>query len=134
MNEQLQGAVAQILERAISGIDSSVDFMQAELPEVIEQLLLWYAVSNVIYTLLGLFILYASYWFIKKPKPKEDNWMWNWIESKGRHEGTTECVFGIFVLFPAIPGFVLSTNIMESIQIWVAPKIWLMEYAANLVK
>ncbi|CAH9015585.1 putative TMhelix containing protein [Vibrio phage 466E53-1] len=134
MNEQLQGAVAQILERAISGIDSSIDFMQAELPDVIEQLLLWYAVSNVIYTLLGLFILYASYWFIKKPKPTEDNWLWYWIEREGRHGLTAECVFGIFTLFPGICGFILSTNIMKSIQIWVAPKIWLMEYAANLVK
>ncbi|CAH9015705.1 putative TMhelix containing protein [Vibrio phage 511E55-1] len=134
MNEQLQGAVAQILERAISGIDSSVEFMQAELPDVVEQLLLWYAVSNVIYTLLGLFILYASYWIIKKPKPTDDNWMWDWSERKGRHEGSMNCIFGIFVLFPAIPGFILSMSIMESIQIWVAPKIWLMEYAANLVK
>ena len=38
MNEQLQGAVANILEKAIAGIDSSVEFMQAELPDVVEQL------------------------------------------------------------------------------------------------
>jgi len=47
MNEQLQTAVVEILNRAISGIDASVDFMQAELPEVIEQLLLWYAADLV---------------------------------------------------------------------------------------
>ena len=56
MNEQLQGAVVQILERAISGIDSSVEFMQAELPDVIEQLLLWYGVKGLIECLIGIVI------------------------------------------------------------------------------
>lgn len=40
MNEQLQQALATILNKSIEGIDAGVEFMQAELPEVIEQLLI----------------------------------------------------------------------------------------------
>ena len=53
MNEQLQGALVEILNRTISGIDASVGFMEAQLPDVIEQLLMWYAVKGVLYALVG---------------------------------------------------------------------------------
>lgn len=42
MNEQLQVALAQLLGKTIGGIDSSVAFVQSELPDVIQQLLMWY--------------------------------------------------------------------------------------------
>ena len=54
MKENLQNALVEILNRAISGIDSSVAFMQAELPDVISQLLTWYAVKSATYSLFGI--------------------------------------------------------------------------------
>lgn len=134
MNEQLQNAVATILERAITGIDSSVDFMQAELPEVIEQLLMWYAVSNVVYAIIGIIFIYAAYLMVKKPNKEDENWMWEWDERRGKHSGTCESIFGVFAIFPGGVGFFLLLNIMDSLKIWIAPKIWLMEYAASIVK
>ena len=114
MNEQLQNAVATILERAITGIDSSVDFMQAELPEVIEQLLMWYAVKGVILTFIG-FALMVPFIFVVRKITSED----------------IKILTGIVSFL----GFlIVLSNIMEPIQIWIAPKIWLMEYAASIVK
>ena len=57
MKENLQNALVEILNRAISGIDSSVAFMQAELPDVISQLLTWYAVKSATYSLFGILII-----------------------------------------------------------------------------
>lgn len=148
MNEQLQSAVTKILERAISGIDSSVEFMQAELPDVIEQLLMWYAVKGALLSLIGFILITLSLVIVVKSfksKPEmTDNfkssvlWVrgsytWNRDEVVARDEACF--LIGLCSLAMFIIGILMfSTNLMEPIQILVAPKIWLMEYAANMVK
>lgn len=134
MNEQLQSALAEILNKTINGIDSSVAFMQAELPDVIEQLLLWYAISNLIYALFGALIIFLSYLAIKKPKKGRSNWMWNWYDHCDSHDMTDIAPFSTLIIIPAGVGLMFISNVMESLQIWIAPKIWLIEYAASLVK
>lgn len=140
MNEQLQGAVAQILERAISGIDSSVDFMQAELPDVIERLLLWYAVKSVAISIFGLILLLAyviaiSLAYKSRPADGGENLFWERWSHKSNNEFNFDwtLVFGVGCVFVLIPSIIMITSIMTAIQIWIAPKIWLMEYAAKLV-
>lgn len=125
MNEQLQGAVAQILERAISGIDSSVEFMQAELPDVIEQLLLWYAVRSILFFIAGVSLLILVPFLWRK-------WIAKCESSDGYHDGMD--LYAIPALFSVIPFFTSFLMIdIDWLQIWIAPKIWLMEYAARLV-
>ena len=147
MNEQLQGAVAQILERAISGIDSSVEFMQAELPDVIEQLLLWYAAKGVMFFIFGLILLVSGVLiFVKsiKSRPimsedfkpsllwKRGEYSWNRDEVSANEPGwSLVCLSSIAMISFGLGGL---PSILDSIQIWIAPKIWLMEYAATLVK
>lgn len=128
MNEQLQGAVAQILDRAISGIDSSVDFMQAELPDVIEQLLMWYSVKGAILTLVGVAILFVMLRVDYKSFKK--------IDSDDSMDGLDMVMYygllgSVARLLYFIPIMMIN---LEWLQIWIAPKIWLMEYAASLVK
>ena len=127
MNEQLQGAVAKILERAISGIDSSVEFMQAELPDVIEQLLLWYGVKGLTECLIGmaLFIIMIKI-DLHAFKKMKDSSHFDSVEMllfNGVCGSLLRCVY----FYP------ISLMNIEWLQIWVAPKIWLMEYAAKLV-
>ena len=54
MNEQLQDALANLLSKTISGIDAGVAFMQAELPDVIMQLLTWKLSISAIAALFSL--------------------------------------------------------------------------------
>ncbi|AUR98022.1 TMhelix containing protein [Vibrio phage 1.246.O._10N.261.54.E10] len=141
MNEQLQNAVATILERAITGIDSSVDFMQAELPEVIEQLLMWYAVKGVILIFIG-FALMIPFIFVARKITstdiKEATCDSFWVTHYDRLENSLGAGAMILSMLTGIASFfgllIILANIMEPIQIWIAPKIWLMEYAASIVK
>lgn len=148
MNEQLQSAVTKILERAISGIDSSVEFMQAELPDVIEQLLVWYAVKGALLSLIGFILITLSLVIVVKSfksKPEmTDNFkpsiLWvrgsySWNRNEVVARGEACFLIGLCSLVMFIIGILMfCTNLMEPIQILVAPKIWLMEYAANMVK
>jgi hypothetical protein len=141
MNEQLQNAVATILERAITGIDSSVDFMQAELPEVIEQLLMWYAVKGVILIFIGLLLIIPFIIVMKKIESKDIHsatcdsfWVTHYRHCENSL-GAGAMVLSILTGVVSLFGFIMVlVNIMEPIQIWIAPKIWLMEYAASIVK
>lgn len=141
MNEQLQQSVAEILNRAISGIDSSVAFMQSELPEVIEQLLMWYAVRGVIMVIIGLCLTIPFILIVKKitnecimDATKSSFWV-----DVYKHPDNAISVEAMILAVPAgflsfIGAIIALCNVMDPIQIWIAPKIWLMEYAATLVK
>ena len=41
MNEQLQNALVNLLTKVTSGMDTATAFLSAELPEVVQQLLVW---------------------------------------------------------------------------------------------
>lgn len=128
MNENLQNALVEILNKAISGIDSSVEFMQAELPDVINQLLLWYGIKGLIMCSVGAILLLVMI--------KIDIFAFKRMSNSGDFDafelgifyGAVGSVARLVYLFP------LGMMNLEWLQIWIAPKIWLMEYAADLVK
>jgi len=45
MNEQLQQAVAELIEKSLSMLQTGADFMAAEIPDVVHQLLMWHMVK-----------------------------------------------------------------------------------------
>lgn len=141
MNEQLESAVVKILERAISGIDSSVEFMQAELPDVIEQLLSWYMVKGIMTVAEGVFFVIPLIVLIRLYSKQDIKGAQSdsfWVDYSSYSEnkmGAGVAVSGIFlVIFAAMGVCHAFDGIREIFKIWIAPKIWLMEYAASLVK
>lgn len=127
MNEQLQKALADLLNMTIEGLDAGVAFMQAELPVVVSQLLLWYGVKSLLLCLYGILAvsLTAIVW-----------WKWfKYCKNSGKidcDEFTTIFMPAIIAIVPIVSG-VSSLN-MEWLQICIAPKIWLIEYAAQFAK
>ncbi|AZU97844.1 TMhelix containing protein [Vibrio phage LP.2] len=127
MNEQLQNALAAILGKTIEGIDASVEFMQAELPDVISQLLIWYGAKSAIMCTLGILavLLSAIAWLKWVKHCKKDD--------EGYHdEFDMYMIPSVLCIVPAI--FAAMSINLEWLQIWIAPKIWLIEYAASLTK
>lgn len=135
MNDQLEKALIVLIDKAVVGLDESVDFLSAEIPATIGQLLMWYGVSSLVYALIGLGMLYLSYLAAKKPKEGKKNWMWDYNERKEVHEFSDLAPFGILLVLPAVIGLSGAvTHFMEALKIWIAPNVWLMEYAATLSK
>ena len=141
MNEQLQQALTEILTKTVDGIDSGVEFMHAELPDVIEQLLMWYAVKGVICFLFGLLLILAwvaTFNYILKRRPQDggENFLWERWSHKDENELKIEAQLFIVIsgILAAIFSMVYIPEIMTTIKIWIAPKIWIIEYTARLVK
>ena len=42
MKEELQTALVELIQKTLQGVDSTKDFLTAEIPDVVEQLLLWH--------------------------------------------------------------------------------------------
>jgi hypothetical protein len=151
MNEQLQQSLAVILSKATDGVEAGISFLQAEIPDVVQQLLLWKMVSNI-FVFVSLAFL-AAYTVIKfKPfalklmeySRGSSMYYENFgeIEREGKRimsENGGSVPFAVawfFVAFVSCLFFMFSgvESAGTALQIWLAPKIYLIEYAASLAK
>lgn len=152
MNEQLQQALTAILNKTMSGVDAGVNFLSAEIPDVIHQLLLW----KMAQASIGLFLIVVFFSVsvvcslkglkvVAKYNEGSDLYVSNHgndDEKRGkamRAEADRKMPFAIisFIacgisLFALL--FVGTSFLMTIVQIWIAPKIYLIEYAASLAK
>ena len=128
MNEQLQNALAEILGKTLNGIDAASSFVVAELPDVIQQLLVWYAVKSFIFTIVG--VLMWSLPFISYRKLNE----WHKKDKVLDKDLFIDVGFPVALIFSAV--FCMSWFLfdLDWLQIILTPKIWLIEYASELVK
>lgn len=137
MNEQLQQAVATLIEKAIQALESGADFLEAEIPDVIHQLLLWEAVKSFIQFFIAIALIVCSfyclylqykYWTERVPMKYDSSRM----EMRIERDSGPLFLFNSFFFFPILMGFGMMD--FKWLQIWIAPKIFLIEYAAKLVK
>ncbi|MCI1898561.1 MAG: hypothetical protein LKI85_09305 [Enterobacter sp.] len=141
MDERANKILVQLLQKASDGIDSAVAFSQAQIPDVVHQLLVWNFVSSALAMMVGLVIscgmpLVARSILIRygKAKVKDETWV---IEQS--FDYTKSMSFPAFmVLFFCTGAFIISVlvviNSMDWLKIWLAPKLYLLEYAASLIK
>ena len=128
MNEQLQKALAELIGKASNGIDASVSFLSAEIPEVIHQLLVWYAAKSAILTVAGILVC-VGWFFMEKAILRK-------LRSEEVEFFEIAMFYGLLGSFVRlIPASLACTLIsLDWLQIWIAPKIWLIEYASRLAK
>lgn len=128
----------EILQRMLSTVDAGVAFLSAEIPDVIQQLLVWKAVSSGLFFLFWLFVnifLLKSltvHWNARDKETLSKRYMKrNWEEDS--YVNTFNClllIIGVLWIISAI-GVMASTSWLKII---IAPKVYLIEYAASLIK
>lgn len=153
MDEKLQAALAELINKANQGIDGAASFMSAELPDVIHQLLVWNIVSGCAWALIGAVvasssIIVANKWKIMSREELQAAYDAGepWTRYS-RGSSTTSIKYdeiaggeGTFLRFAScaaiviIGSMMLIGNSLNVAKILIAPKIWLIEYAASLAK
>lgn len=151
MNEALQNSLAAIIERATTGIDAGVSFLSGQLPDVVNQLILYTAVINGLWLLLTVVLLpipflswaaYKKHWHAEKTA---DSAYWKAygnaadIHGERRTEHARRAnIFFCILCVSGVANFVTLCGAVTSaatlIQLWLAPKVWLIQYAAALAK
>lgn len=134
MTENLQNALSDLISKTLSGIDATTGFLQEEIPEVVQQLLMWHGVYNFLIMILcvvGLINIPIMYNHICKIIQSDD---FIWWDKDGDPTALTVKIMFIF-LFTLVVGVIsLSKFNIVWLQIWIAPKVFLIEYMASLVK
>ncbi len=147
MNEQMQSAVATMIEKATSGVEAGIDFLSAEITDVIHQLLMWKMVESLTFFGIGVVILIAAFWsigansrLINKAKADHANGeLWTFFSDRKLNTSSAydAIVSGVGYWgsgFALAIGFITVIVNRDWLQIWIAPKVYLIEYAASLAK
>lgn len=111
-----------------SGVSQTIDFAKEQVPDVIYQLVLYKTILYGFWLTVGILSLVLAF-FVGKKVYKET------LKSyKEAHEGVI-VLGGVFVIILSIYGVTsIGCYMSNFIQITFAPKVWLLEYAASLLK
>lgn len=132
MNDQMQQALVAILNKTMSGIEAGTSFLQAELPDVIHQLIAWKLASSLLAMLISIIVIFAYWRFVRAFMKSEiggalkDSW----------GNPTAPAFAGLVVggCASAVSLAVILSDGFTALQIALAPKVYLIEHAASLAK
>jgi membrane-associated HD superfamily phosphohydrolase len=130
--DNMNRALGLLIDKVSSGMDAATSFLAEQIPDVLHQLLLYNFVVNLLWTILGTVILVGIIvvWilFVKEAVKKYDE-----TEDDDYISGIIiTTIIGLVIGVADIFG-ILSDH-FGWLEIWLAPKIWLIEYATQLIK
>ncbi len=149
MEEQANKILVELLQKAVNGIDAAVSFSQAQIPDVIHQLLVWNMTYSLIMTIVSVSTFPVVFWFVKRQCKrvevgKFENEGYSWDRGNPKYSPTmiwdSKGDISFFVaplaviLFAWVTWVIAVVAKMTWLKIWLAPKLYLLEYAASLIK
>ena len=143
MNEKLQNQLVEILQSVSTSVGDAKEFMIAELPDVVQQVLSWYTVLSIIENIIGIILFVLMVYIIRNMIVKPDSMntanivqRFSFMKDKYAENGID---YSPGVLLWAATVIVMFAAAMSKLnivflKILIAPKLWLIEYAATLGK
>jgi hypothetical protein len=110
-------------------MENTVDWTVAQVPDLIHQLLMWNLAINIVWAVIntlilcGIVFLYARAWILTRNFPMDDKML---IRGFG---GVITGAIGSIIFYNGI-----MSHASEALKIYIAPKLWLLEYAVELVQ
>ena len=140
--DPLKQALVDIITKATSGMEKGIAFLQDKIPEVIEQLLIWKATESFIAFISMLILSCICVVIAKKIYPffVTDLEKYKKLKKKGVCDVyISEWYISIMIAIVALyaSSFIIlicAANYLDWLQIWLAPKVYLIEYAAQFMK
>lgn len=126
MNEELVQRVIPIIDKMEEGIAKGVEVLQRECPLLVEDILQWNMCVSLICFGMGIFVLLMMLPYTKRM------WKWGFDEERYDEDGAKIVVVAISVAHTCI-GVGIATSSLTWIQIWIAPRLFLLEYVSELV-
>ena len=123
----LDTALQDLITGAVAAAETAGGFVAEEAPIVVEQLLAWNFTVSLLLFLAGAIVVLAMAILIKwiNKCSKGDKYSYEWLDADGCE---------IFLLLPFIGGVALIGCNLTWLKIAIAPKLYLLEYAADLIK
>lgn len=126
MKENLQNTVNEALKGIIDTATQIKQFSLEQIPDILNQLLMYKLAEAISGIVLGLIIIILSYFaFSKWSNQRMEYGMW--ADSK-----TASAIIGGAASIIAF--IVVIVSISDILKITIAPKLYLIEYAVHLIK
>lgn len=131
MNSVLDVALANVITKAVNSAEAAGAFLISEIPDVVQQTLLWYGVYHALTMFFGIIGILLIPYLGKKYVLRGIG-----MVEADKVGNPTGVFLAIFSFFGAIGGVACSLSYMNLVwlKIWLAPKLWLIEYATELTK
>lgn len=126
MNEVLEQELVKIITKATSAAEGAGKFLVEQTPDVINQLLWWEGVISLWNTALPIIIFIPC--IILFIRNIEDA-----VNADEFDKSMVIVILSFVGTFGSFLKFCVAGN-LTWLQIWIAPKLFLIEYAAGLVK
>lgn len=109
-----------------TGASKAMDFATAQIPDVVEQLLMWKTAEAIVY-ILAVLLLTLLFWVFQRKIA---------AYAKENNDVAALLLYNIFAGAGLLigGGTTLVINLLVVVKITIAPKLYLVEYAAELLK
>lgn len=129
----LDDALVAVIEKAVSSIEHATTFVMSELPEVIHQLLIWHAVKHGIHAVVGVALIFMAVYLNKRAMQQLKNRHANATSYIDKNAEWVAYIVGASITAVAVFAFAMHLINLTWLQIILAPKLYLIEYAASLI-
>lgn len=124
--------LTELLEKSANGIDNAVLFTEQHLPDVVHQVLMWHSLVSFIGFLIGIALLALAVFIVVRTHKSYKAKGWAYDKWDGMYSMSAQ--LGVLCGFiAALFGTAAVGGSLAWLQILVAPKLYLLEYAAKLI-
>ena len=120
--------LAEILKKGLEAAEKTGNFVVEQAPDLIQQLIVWKTCEYIFLILISIAFLFSIYKWCKSAMKRYGD-LNNFIDEP---EFLMFSIYSIVVIL--IFGIALFKSFFNLLQVLLAPKIWLIEYATNLIK
>jgi hypothetical protein len=132
----LEDSLVSIINQVTTTVSDGVGFLSSEIPEVISQLLMfeliWSIAMIVVHLSLAIGMFKLSVFLYKRSKSKLENPEGRW--SSDDHGLTITITYSVLALILILSLLRMIESLRVILLVIVAPKVYLIQYAADLIK
>jgi H+/Cl- antiporter ClcA len=129
VNDELQKALAEFVKATLAGFQQGKDFVLAQAPDVIQQLIRWTFWEAVAWALFSLAIAVAAAYAIKRLTPIAKEAFQDSFPNPFPFLGIA---FALIVV--AFAASAAVSHVLIAMKVYIAPKVWLLEWAMQQIK
>lgn len=125
LEEKATDLLVKMIDVTVQSVSDVVEFGKQQIPDIINQLLMWKIAESGVWLLFGIVFLSVGMFF--------SNHYYNRLENMEEGVGVAVRIIGSFISLLA-GSIIIIRNLLDVLYICLAPKVWLIEYGAELVK
>lgn len=141
MNNELQSAIAAILNASLDSVGSAKDFAVEQAPDVVQQYLHWAFIRSILYSgLVGVLVIimlasvvitHKLVVWARSEKAKEASWLQGTFNDNLFNAGLLLFLANLLI-WVILPTVIANIGNLDWLHIWVAPKSFLLNTVVHL--